>query len=72
MKAIPFRAAVMEIGQSPYYRAIVEKVESTRPVIPIFNYTGESNIEEIKYKLAQLQMHELVMSILNPKGNENE
>jgi hypothetical protein len=54
------------------YKVVVEKVRSLSPVVPVFDYKGASNIEEIKFKLAQRDMHALVMSILIPKGNENE
>lgn len=54
------------------YKVVVDKVKSLSPVVPVFNYSGESNIEEIKFKLAQKSMHDLVLSILVPKGNENE
>lgn len=68
MKEVPFQYAVAELSQSPYFKAIVHKLASLDPVVPAFKYDGESNIEEIKFKLAQRAMHELVMSVVNPKG----
>ena len=64
MKELSYKTAVAEIGQSPYYQAIVLKVESLAPMVPAFDYKGESNIEEIKFKLAQLQMLELVLRVM--------
>lgn len=54
------------------YKVVVDKVRSLAPVVPAYDYKGNTNIEEIKAKLAQRDMHEMVMSILIPKGNENE
>lgn len=68
MEQASFKVAVAELQQSPYYRAIVAEVARHVPVVPAFNYAGGSNIEEIKFKLAQRAMHELVMTILSPKG----
>lgn len=68
MQELSYITAVSELSQSPYYQAIVRKIQSLAPVVPPFNYAGTSNIEEIKFKLAQKSMHELVMSILSPKG----
>ncbi len=65
---LPYRVSVEELSDVPHYRNIVAKIASLSPVVPAFNYAGASNIEEIKFKLAQKAMHELVMSILNPKG----
>jgi hypothetical protein len=65
---LSYKTAVAELQQSPYFKAIVLKVASLAPVIPSYDYMGASNIEEIKFKLAQRTMHELVMSILSPKG----
>lgn len=68
MQEVPFKVAVAELSQSPYFRAIVHEIERRAPVIPAYDASGVSNIEEIKFKLAQRAMHELVMSILSPKG----
>lgn len=65
---MPYRVSVHELSDVPHFRNIVAKIQSLAPVVPAFSYAGESNIEEIKFKLAQRSMHELVMSILNPKG----
>ena len=64
MKELSYRTSVAEIGQSPYYQNIVNKIASVSPVVPAFDYKGGSNIEEIKFKLAQREMHNLVMQIL--------
>ncbi len=68
MKEIPYRVSVEELSHVPHYRNIVAKIESLDPVVPAFNYAGVSNIEEIKFKLAQKSMLDLVLSILSPKG----
>ena len=68
MKEIPYQVCVQELSPSPHFRALVEKIRSVAPVVPAFDYKGETNIEEIKAKLAQRTMHDLVMSILSPKG----
>lgn len=64
MKELSYRTAVAELGQSPYYQSIVNKVESLVPMVPAYNFKGASNIEEIKFKLAQRELHELVMRVL--------
>jgi hypothetical protein len=61
---LTFQTALAEIGQSPYYQAIVRRVQECAPIVPAYHYAGDSNIEEIKFKLAQREMHALVMSIL--------
>lgn len=65
---MPYKVSVEELRDSPHFRNVVAKIESLSPIVPVFSYAGDSNIEEIKFKLAQKSMHELVMSILNPKG----
>jgi hypothetical protein len=69
MKTIPFRYSVEELSGSAHYANVVAKVESLAPIVPAFNYSGASNIEEIKFKLAQKAMHDLVMSILKGKAD---
>lgn len=64
MKEISYRVSVAEIIQSPQYQNILTKVQSLSPVVPAFDFKGTSNIEEIKFKLAQREMHDLVMRIL--------
>jgi len=64
MKEMHYKASVAEIGHSPYYQNILNKVASLAPVVPAFDYRGTSNIEEIKFKLAQRELHTLVMQIL--------
>lgn len=66
------KTALLESGQAIYYKAIVARIEKLAPVIPTFDYKGDSNIEEIKYRLAQRQMFDLIMNILNPKASESE
>jgi hypothetical protein len=66
---MPFKVSVEELKpRSALTKNIVAKLQSLAPVVPAFNYAGESNIEEIKFKLAQRSMHALVMSVVNPKG----
>lgn len=67
MREVPYTVAVEELRQSPYYIAILDKVENLRMPIPPFNYSGESNIEEIKFKLAQNQMLDLVLQHMKPR-----
>lgn len=64
MKELHYRAAVAEIGPSPYYQNILQAVEKLAPLVPSYSYKGESNIEEIKYKLAQREMHTLILKVL--------
>ncbi len=68
MKEIPVSISVHELSGDAHYRNIVEKIRQLAPIVPAFDYKGQTNIEEIKAKLAQRTMHDLVMSILNPKG----
>lgn len=60
----PWRAAVNELSQSGHYQMVIQKIESMKPVVPVFNYKGESNFEEIKFKLAQEEFWKLVLTIL--------
>lgn len=64
MKELHYKVSVAEIGQSPYYQNIVNKVQSLSPVVPAYDFRGAGNIEEIKFKLAQREMHELIMKVL--------
>ena len=64
MKELHYRTAVSEISQSPYYRNIVDKIASLAPLVPVYDFKGESNIEEIKFRLAQRAMHDLIMQVL--------
>ena len=64
MKEISYKVSVAEIGQSPQYQNILAKVASLSPVVPSYDFKGSSNIEEIKFKLAQREMHDLVMRVL--------
>lgn len=66
MKEMPWRVSVEELNVSPHYGNLVVKIASLSPVIPPFNYEGQSNIEEIKFKLAQKAMHDLIMQHLKP------
>lgn len=65
MKEMPYRVSVEELRGNPHYANVVAKVASLSPVVPAYDYKGESNIEEIKFKLAQKAMLDLVLSILN-------
>lgn len=56
-----------ELWGSSYYRERVQMVEKLKPSIPRFAYDGDSNIEEIKYKLARLQAIEDVLSLIKPQ-----
>lgn len=61
---------VHELQLSHQYKVLVEFLKSRRPTVPAFDYAGPSNVEEIKFKLAQQQHHDLLMSIINP-GDKN-
>jgi predicted transcriptional regulator len=65
----PWRAAVNELSQSGHYNMVIQKIESMEPVVPVFDYKNQSNFEEIKFKLAQKSMWELVLTILKGKSN---
>ena len=65
----PWRAAVQDLSQSGHYQMVIQKIESMEPVVPVFDYKNQSNIEEIKFKLAQKSMWELVLIILKGKSN---
>lgn len=68
MNEYPWQVAVAELSQAPQYAAILKKIADLAPIVPAYTYKGDSNIEEIKFKLAQRELHTLVMNILNPKG----
>lgn len=68
----PWKGYAKTLWRAHEYKVVVEKIKSLAPVVPAYNYKGETNIEEIKAKLAQRDMHELVLKILIPQGNENE
>lgn len=68
MTEYPVKVAVEELSQAPQYGVILKKIADLAPIVPAYTYKGDSNIEEIKFKLAQREMHSLVMNILNPKG----
>lgn len=71
MTDISYKAALTALNESGariYFQTIVSKIASLEPVVPRYNYSGESNIEEIKYKLAQKNFYDTVMQIINPKG----
>lgn len=65
MNKIREKAAVL--WQGAEYREVVAAVASLVPLIPRFDYKNQSNIEEIKFKLAQKEMHETVMRLLKPE-----
>jgi hypothetical protein len=63
-----WKAAVHALmTESGHYKFVVEKIESLEPVVPVFDYKSQSNIEEIKFKLAQKEMWKLILTVL--KGN---
>jgi predicted transcriptional regulator len=66
----PWRSAVVELMQNGHYKMVIQKIESMKPVVPVFNYKGDSNFEEIKFKLAQEEFWKLVLTIM--KGNTHE
>ena len=66
-----YRKLSAELWQSLQYRQIVDVVAELRPVVPQFDYKTGGNIEELKFKLAQQQMHDTVMSVLKPNTGES-
>ena len=70
--AIPFQVSVEELWASPHYQNILAKVKALEPLVPAFDFEGPSNMEKIKARLAMRAHHELIMSILSPKGKSNE
>ena len=66
----PWKAAVSELSQSSgHYKMVIQKIESMEPVVPVFDYRNQSNFEEIKFKLAQKSMWELILTIMKGKAN---
>lgn len=59
-------AKVIDLWNSAHYRDVVAEIEATRPLVPNYD-PQENNIEEIKFRSAQKQLHDLVMAILKPK-----
>lgn len=62
------KGIVEELWSSAHYRKVVDEIAKLRPVVPEFNHAGESNIETIKFKLAQQQYHDLIIRIIKPEG----
>lgn len=65
------RKYAFDLNGEATYRFLMEQIEKLRPVVPRFDYKDQSNFEEIKFKLAQLQMYTNIMSILKPEA-QNE
>lgn len=59
------RKEVHELMLSHQYKVLQEFLGTLRPIVPAYDYKGDSNIEEIKFKLAQQQHHDLLMKIIN-------
>ena len=68
MKDIPYQKSVQELADDPHYRNIVAAVGRMKPIVPMYDYKGATNIEEIKAGLAQAKLHEAIMNALNPRG----
>lgn len=66
------RKEIADLLMSHQYKVVMAFLESMRPVVPKFNHAGESNIETVKFMLAQQQHHDAIMAYLNPKGNPND
>jgi len=62
------KALIEELWSSAHYRAVVEDMASHRPIVPQFDYKNQTNLEEIKFKLAQQQYHDFVMTFFKPEG----
>ena len=62
--ANPARKYAHDLMQMHEYKVVLQEVEKLSPVVPVFDYKGQGNFEEIKFKLAQKQLHELVVKIL--------
>ena len=64
---INVRKHVNALWQSHEYKEVVNAIESIRPPFPRYDPIT-NNVEQAKYLLAQIQMHDLVMTILKPKA----
>lgn len=61
------KAYLDELWGSAHYREVVAKVEKLKPIVPKFDHeAGGTNIETIKFRLAQLEMYEAVIRMLKP------
>ena len=63
---INVRKQVRTLSQSLEYRNVVDAIQSVCPP-PVMYDPVTNNVELVKYRLAQWQMHDLVMTILKPK-----
>ena len=68
MKEYPVRASVENLRDSADYRSVVQAIERMEPIIPEYDYTGPTNIEMIKARLAERRMYRAILNVLNPKG----
>jgi hypothetical protein len=59
------KAFAADLWMDGKYREIVSLIEEARPGIPAYNFR-DSNIEEMKYRSAQRELHDLIMKILKP------
>lgn len=61
------RASAIELKGNHHFRVVLGAIESIRPLVPDYDPTT-NNVEEIKFRSAQKQLHDLVMAILRPQG----
>ena len=59
------KAFAADLWSDGKYREIVSLIEEARPGIPAYNFR-DPNIEEMKYRSAQRELHDLIMRILKP------
>ena len=72
MKSAP-KKQVADLWLSPVYREVVGFIEGLRPITPKWNISN-NNVEEMKFRSAQLQMFDTILSILksNRTGESDE
>lgn len=56
---------IHELQMSHQYKVLAAYLQSLRPLVPQFDHAGQSNIETVKFMLAQQQHHDLIMKIIN-------
>lgn len=59
------RAWAADLWVDGKYRAIVDLIEQSKPIIPPYDYKT-NNVEEMKVKSAQASLHEFIMRIIKP------
>jgi len=60
------KAAVNDLSGNFSFGVVVAQIEKLAPLVPDYK-PDENNVEEMKFRSAQKQLHDLVMAILKPK-----